>query len=284
MSKTVSGTTTPFTWNVAEGLPLLLVDGTTNYIYGPDGLPLAQITAAGAVSYYHHDQLGSTRAVTNSAGTVVATYTYDPYGKLTATTGSITNPFRYAGQYTDTETGYQYLRARYYDPGTGSFLTRDPLEVQTREAYGYVGGNPLNRVDPTGLSWYDPRDWDQTVVRGVQGAWDAGYEWSKDHLDEVSDVASYVSFVGYAVCPVAQVGCAVGVAGAWVSAGAAAGYSILNCGSSLDAHCATSLISMDIALGGLVPGGWAANAAYDLIVTFPWMIYSRSVLPNVGPC
>jgi RHS repeat-associated protein len=38
----------------------------------------------------------------------------------------------YAGQYTDTETGLQYLRARYYDPSTGTFLTRDPLEAQTR--------------------------------------------------------------------------------------------------------------------------------------------------------
>ena len=142
----------------------------------------------------------------------------------------------------------------------------------------------MNRIDPSGLSWYDPRDWDQTVVGGIQDGWDAGYEWSKDHLDEVSDVASYVSFVGYAVCPVAQVGCAVGIAGAWISAGAAAGYSILNCGSSLDANCAASLISMDIAIGGLLPSGWVANTAYDLIVTFPWMIYSRSVLPNVGPC
>ena len=59
----------------------------------------------------------------------------------------------YAGQYTDEETGFQYLRARYYDPTTGTFLTRDPIEAQTREPYGYVAGNPLNRTDPTGLYW-----------------------------------------------------------------------------------------------------------------------------------
>lgn len=54
-------------------------------------------------------------------------------------------------QYTDAETGFQYLRARYYDLATGNFLTRDPLEAETREAYGYVGGDPLNRVDPSGM-------------------------------------------------------------------------------------------------------------------------------------
>jgi hypothetical protein len=41
----------------------------------------------------------------------------------------------------------------FYDPATGQFLTRDPLNALTRSAYGYVGGNPLNRVDPSGLDW-----------------------------------------------------------------------------------------------------------------------------------
>ncbi|MDQ1499102.1 MAG: hypothetical protein QOI86_2442, partial [Actinomycetota bacterium] len=148
-SKTISGTSTAFTWDLAEGLPLLLVDGTTNYIYGPNGLPLEQVSS-GTVTYYHHDQLGSTRALTNSAGAVIATYTYDPYGKLTASTGTGTNPFGYAGQYTDQETGFQYLRARYYDPATGQFLVRDPLEATTRAPYSYVADDPLNGVDPTG--------------------------------------------------------------------------------------------------------------------------------------
>ena len=58
-----------------------------------------------------------------------------------------------SGQYTDNESGLVYLRARYYDPTTGTFLTRDPIEAQTREPYGYVNGNPLNLTDPTGLFW-----------------------------------------------------------------------------------------------------------------------------------
>jgi hypothetical protein len=49
--------------------------------------------------------------------------------------------------------GVQAVADRFYDPATGQFLTRDPLNALTRSAYGYVGGNPLNRVDPSGLDW-----------------------------------------------------------------------------------------------------------------------------------
>ena len=82
--------------------------------------------------------------------TGVGTATYDPYGRLTASTG-IRSPLGFAGEYTDAETGFVYLRARYYDPATGQFLSRDPLLALTQEPYGYVGGNPLNYNDPLGL-------------------------------------------------------------------------------------------------------------------------------------
>ena len=104
--------------------------------------------------YYYHDQNGSTRALADATGTVAATYTYDAYGRLSGSTGSVNNPFRYAGQYTDAESGYQYLRDRYYDPGTAQFLTRDPVVARTRTAYAYAyayaGGNPLTFTDPGG--------------------------------------------------------------------------------------------------------------------------------------
>ena len=60
-------------------------------------------------------------------------------------------PFGYAGQYTDAETGFQYLRARSYDPATGQFLTRDPLANLTNMPYAYTADNPLNGTDPSGL-------------------------------------------------------------------------------------------------------------------------------------
>jgi RHS repeat-associated protein len=81
----------------------------------------------------------------------VAAYTYDPYGKLVAKTGTADTSLQYTGQYTDTETGLTYLRNRYYDPTTTQFLTRDPAVAITGSAYGYVEDNPLSESDPAGL-------------------------------------------------------------------------------------------------------------------------------------
>ncbi|MGH9196066.1 MAG: RHS repeat-associated core domain-containing protein, partial [Acidimicrobiia bacterium] len=151
VSKTVVGTTTPFVWDLSGGLPLLLKEGSTSYVYGPGGLPLERIDTAGTVVYFHQDQLGSTRLLTDAAGAVAASYSYDPYGKPAGSNGMAVNPLGYAGQYSDVETGLQYLRARYYQPATGQFLTRDPLIPLTRSPYGYVSHSPLNSADPSGL-------------------------------------------------------------------------------------------------------------------------------------
>jgi RHS repeat-associated protein len=149
--KTTSAGTSVHTWDITRGLPEMIGDAGTAYITGPDGMPLAQITTAGTTHYYHQDRLGSTRALTTSTGALAATYTYGPYGTLTSQTGNLTTPFGYAGQYTDTETGFQYLRARYYDPRTYNFLTRDPISAVTRAPYNYADNNPTNKTDPTGL-------------------------------------------------------------------------------------------------------------------------------------
>ena len=76
MSKSVALTTTSFTWDRSAATPLLLDDGTSSYVYGPDGLPLEQIADAGkpaAVTWFHHDQLGSARLLSNGTGATVAT-------------------------------------------------------------------------------------------------------------------------------------------------------------------------------------------------------------------
>jgi RHS repeat-associated protein len=150
-SSTIEGATSTFTWNHAGAHPLAMKDGTNAYVYGPNGLPLAhQDIATGEIAYYHRDQLGSTRLLTAADGTTLGTATYDPHGTLAASNGE-TTPLGFAGQYTDAHTGLQYLRARYYDPTTGQLLTRDPLESVTGEPYGYVGNDPINNTDPTGM-------------------------------------------------------------------------------------------------------------------------------------
>lgn len=152
IAKSTNGSSTAsFTWDVAEGLPLLLSDGSTSYVTGPGGLPIEQVTSSGAIYFYQTDQLGSTRLITNISKASVNTYTFDPYGNLTASTGSLANPFEYAGQYVDTESGLYYLHARYYDPACGQFASRDPAGAFDRQIYAYVRDTPLNATDPTGL-------------------------------------------------------------------------------------------------------------------------------------
>jgi RHS repeat-associated protein len=150
-SKTVAGGTTNYTWDTSTANSLLLRENTTNYIYGPDARPIEQIATGNVASFYHYDQIGSTRALTNTSGVVQATYTYDSYGNQTASTGTATTPFGWAGEYKDAETGFTYLRNRYYDAATSQFLTRDPAVAMTQSAYGYVAENPLNGTDSSGL-------------------------------------------------------------------------------------------------------------------------------------
>jgi RHS repeat-associated protein len=148
-SRTTGGTTTTFTWDVAAGLPVIIDDGA-QYVYGA-GL-VAQVSGANTY-YYLADGLGSVMATVDGSGTLANAYTYDVYGKTTSASGSQANDFQFAGQQTDA-TGLQYLRARYYDPATGGFLSRDPLAKDAAWAgqpFGYAGANPVNNVDPTGL-------------------------------------------------------------------------------------------------------------------------------------
>jgi RHS repeat-associated protein len=148
MSKTVGATTEAFTWDRSGILPFLLADGTTNYVYGPDGSPLEQVNGSGAL-FYLHDQQGSTRLLVNSSGVVQDSYTYDAYGNVIGKTGTVANPFGYDGEFADAESGLIYLRARYYDPATSQFLTHDPIRGGSN-LYGFAANNPLNLRDPRG--------------------------------------------------------------------------------------------------------------------------------------
>jgi RHS repeat-associated protein len=149
-SQTISGTSTFLAWDVTEGLPLILSDGTNSYIYGPGGVPVEQVSSGGTVTYMHHDQQGSTRLLTGSTGTVTGKCTYGAYGARTCE-GTTTTPLGFDGQYTSTDTGLVYMRARVYDPATAQFLTVDPLAGLTLSPYGYVNDDPSNLNDPTGL-------------------------------------------------------------------------------------------------------------------------------------
>jgi RHS repeat-associated protein len=152
-SQTSSGVTTYLAWDMSTPLPLVVASGLNSFIYGPNELPIEQInTTGGTVFYLHHDQQGSTRLATGTTGKTEASYTYDAYGNQTGHTGTITAPLGYDAQYTSSDTGLIYLRARVYDPKTVQFLSVDPAEAVTRSPYFYTNDNPLNFGDPTGMS------------------------------------------------------------------------------------------------------------------------------------
>src|SRR5512146_2032922 len=83
---------------------------------------------ASVISFYEADGLGSVTSLTDGSGQIAASYTYDSFGNVTASTGTLSNSFQYTGRELDSETGLYYYRARYYKPATGRFLSEDPVK------------------------------------------------------------------------------------------------------------------------------------------------------------
>jgi RHS repeat-associated protein len=116
--------------------------------------PLAMLRSA-TTSYYQADGLGSVTSLSNAAGALAQTYTLDSFGNQTASSGSLTNPFRNTGREFDTETSLYFYRARYFDPQNGRFLSEDPSGFNDGvNFYRYVHNDPIDNADPTGLTTY----------------------------------------------------------------------------------------------------------------------------------
>jgi len=109
--------------------------------------------AGGTTTFYTFDERGNVCQRTGSTGAAVSSEVYDSYGSRTGTAAQA-DPFGYRGQagyYTDPETGLLLCTHRFYDPGNGRWLTRDPLGYAGGvNLYGYVGNDPVGRVDPSG--------------------------------------------------------------------------------------------------------------------------------------
>jgi RHS repeat-associated protein len=156
VSKTAAGATTVYP--VDEGNPTGLAQvveelssgGTVQrrYLYGLERIGQTQV-AASAASYYGYDGHGDVRYLTDVTGKVTDTYDYDAFGNVVGSTGATANVYRYQGEAFDSETGLYYLRARYYDPVAGRFLSVDPMADQGEHPYSYAGADPVNGHDPT---------------------------------------------------------------------------------------------------------------------------------------
>jgi RHS repeat-associated protein len=176
-AKTVSYVVDGFNRRVARK-----VDGTvTNrYLYGQGLLPVAELNSdggvksrfvfaskahvpdymvRGGVTYrFVTDQVGSVRLVVNTSdGTLAQRIDYDPFGVVTSDTNPGFQPFGFAGGLYDADTGLVRFGARDYDAETGRWTAKDPIGFEGGDTnlYGYVGGDPVNRIDPVGLDWLE---------------------------------------------------------------------------------------------------------------------------------
>jgi RHS repeat-associated protein len=234
MSKTADGTTTSFTWDQSGSLPLLLASSSREFIYGPGNQAIEQIQGT-TPSYLQDDRQGSTRLITSSTGAVVATYSYTPYGSVTRHTGTVSTPLEFDGDYTDGETGFQYLQARYYDPVTAQFISLDPLAELTQSPYGYTSDDPLNLSDPTGMGCWgflqtacsvgsDIASGAADVGRAVAGgAEDVGGALASVSPRTWGEVAAGVVIVGAGIAVCAAVIACIGIAADVIGVGGAEG-------------------------------------------------------------
>ena len=123
------------------------------------------VTYNGEVYYYVTNLQGDVVAILNSSGTAVVQYTYDAWGNILTTTGSMAstlgaaNPLTYRGYVYDDETGLYYLQSRYYDPEVGRFINADIFPTTGQgfignNMFAYCGNSPVSRIDESGMFFF----------------------------------------------------------------------------------------------------------------------------------
>ena len=191
-----------------SGAPIGIRIGSTDYYYGRN--------AQGDIEALYEWKV--TPGGDEYAG-LVATYEYDPWGKLLAVKdadgnaitssghAAIKNPLRYRGYYYDIDSGFYYLQSRYYDPQIGRFISVDNQisnsDLASMNLFAYCGNNPVNRNDPTGEAW-----WHWAIGAAIVA---------------VCAVATVATCGGFAAAAGAVAGVACGVAASSTAATVAAG-------------------------------------------------------------
>jgi RHS repeat-associated protein len=248
--------------------------GTTDYVYSgfnvvdeikggahekhvyAGSMHLASISS-GTVEYYHVDHLGSTRLKTNSTGGVIYESNYEPYGPEHGESGS--EEFRYTGNQEDM-TGLYYFGARYYDPVTGRFTTRDSTfgdlsDPQSLNRYTYCRNNPHKYTDPDGKEPISAVIGSAIVIGGTLGsltrltlyAFDCVIRNEAPTLKGVAK-AGVTGFISGATSSVAAV--------VTVSPfGPAGGLAVKAAGSSLEYMATQAIEGEEITLEGVITSG-----------------------------
>ncbi len=165
-SKTVDGVTYSYYTLSGKVMRQTWTDGTTthtiDFTYDNAGNPYS-FKYNGAVYYYVLNQQGDVIRIVNASGVTQAQYTYNAWGKLQSSSGTLANvnPLRYRSYYYAAETGFYYLQSRYYDPSIGRFINADSFASTGQgflgyNMFAYCNNNPGKYQDPHGCS---PEPW-----------------------------------------------------------------------------------------------------------------------------
>ena len=195
---TAYGTTTFTTDPLGMGNVLSDSKSGAQYIYG-NGLEARVIN--GSVSYYVTDVRGSVVAIVDGNGNITHKYQYDEFGKVIQKQEADYNPFQYVGKHgvIYLNDHLYYMRARFYDPTIGRFLSEDP--VWSTNLYPYADNNPIMGIDPEGTStlfgkFVDCVDqsiksgsklWDQTLDKVAEGIYKYGGDKAVDIMAKIAN-------------------------------------------------------------------------------------------------
>jgi len=145
LAQSVNGEYTSYTLDIVSPLTQVLADGENAYLYG-----LARLGEEQADGWQMHlgDALGSVRQLADGNASVTMASAYAPFGETLRSNGDVETVFQYTGEQVD-PTGLVYLRARYYAPTLGIFISPDPSKFENN-LYLYVEANPITFADPSG--------------------------------------------------------------------------------------------------------------------------------------
>ena len=190
LSKTVAGTTHNYTWQ--DGKLLTETYGTTKmeFMYDESGSP-SGIIINGSPYYYVKNLQGDVVQLLDASGTVQATYTYNAWGEVIASTGvyASINPIRYRGYYQDYETGFYYLQSRYYDPVISRFINADSYASTGQgflglNMFAYCNNNPVSRIDVGGEIWKEVVQYIGQGISNTFSSWNYAFA-------EIGQIAIY---------------------------------------------------------------------------------------------
>ncbi|MEX2214855.1 MAG: putative Ig domain-containing protein [Phycisphaeraceae bacterium] len=163
-----------------------------SYVHGVTLISMSRPQSG--TSYYLHDGQMSVRALTDAAGIVTDTYTYDAAGRLIDSTGATPNDYLFTGEAFDAGADLYYLRARYNDVSTGRFISSDPFpgfvaRPDSLHRYIYASNDPVNHADPSGrftLVGFAATAWAASVVEKL------GYKILSSHFNYVANSSALV--------------------------------------------------------------------------------------------